>query len=96
MKILVWNCKMGFSDKRRFVRRLCPGIAVIPECSQTSIQSPDGDQFDGCWFGEDPSRFDARLLCIRHWVSFSIRFLYSAISLNEVGLTPSRTHQLFL
>jgi len=25
---------MGFSEKRRFVRHLCPGIAVIPECSQ--------------------------------------------------------------
>jgi hypothetical protein len=45
---------MGFSEKRRFVRHLCPDIAVIPECSQTSIQSPAGDQFECRWFGENP------------------------------------------
>ena len=56
MKILVWNCKMGFSDKHRFVRHLCPDIAVIPECSQGSIQSSDGDQFDGRWFGENSKK----------------------------------------
>ena len=38
---------MGFSEKRRFERPLCPDIAVIPECSQDAIKSPDGDQFDG-------------------------------------------------
>ncbi len=47
---------MGFSGKRRFVRHLCPDIAVIPECSQESIQSPEGDQFDGRWFGENPKK----------------------------------------
>jgi hypothetical protein len=56
MRILVWNCKTGFSKKRRFVRHLCPDIAVIPECSQGSIQSPDGDQFDCRWFGENPKK----------------------------------------
>jgi len=45
---------MGFSEKRRFVRHLCPDIAVIPECSQASIQSPAGDEFDCRWFGENP------------------------------------------
>ncbi len=56
MRILVWNCKLGFSDKRRFVRYLCPDIAVIPECSQSSIQSPAGDQFDCRWFGENSKK----------------------------------------
>jgi hypothetical protein len=47
---------MGFSDKRRFVRSLSPDIAVIPECSQGSIQSPAGDQFECRWFGENPKK----------------------------------------
>jgi len=47
---------MGFSEKRRFVRYFCPDIAVIPECSQGSIQSPAGDQFDCRWFGENPKK----------------------------------------
>jgi hypothetical protein len=47
---------MGFSRKRRFVRYLGPDIAVIPECSQASIQSAEGDQFDGLWFGENPKK----------------------------------------
>jgi hypothetical protein len=56
MKILVWNCKMGFSEKRRFVRHLCPDIAVIPECSKGSIEASVGDEFDGLWFGENPNK----------------------------------------
>jgi len=56
LRILVWNCKLGFSDKRRFVRNLCPDIAVVPECSQGSIQSPAGDQYDCRWFGENPKK----------------------------------------
>lgn len=56
MRILVWNCKMGFAEKRRFVRHLSPDIAVIPECSQGSVQSPDGDGFDCLWFGENKKK----------------------------------------
>jgi hypothetical protein len=47
---------MGFSQKRRFVRHLCADIAVIPECSQGSIESPAGDGFDCRWFGENPKK----------------------------------------
>jgi hypothetical protein len=47
---------MGFSQKRRFVRHLCADIAVIPECSQGSIQSPAEDGFDCRWFGENPKK----------------------------------------
>ncbi len=56
MRILVWNCKMGFAQKRRFVRYFCPDIAVIPECSRGSIESPEGDGFDCLWFGENPKK----------------------------------------
>lgn len=47
---------MGFSEKRRFVRHLCADIAVIPECSQRSIESPAGDEFEGVWFGTDANK----------------------------------------
>jgi hypothetical protein len=47
---------MAFSGKRRFVGYLRPDIAVIPECSQASIQSPGDDQFDCRWFGDNPKK----------------------------------------
>ncbi len=47
---------MGFLQKRRFVRNLCPDIAVIPECSKGSIEASVGDGFDGLWFGENPNK----------------------------------------
>ena len=47
---------MAFSQKRRFVRHLCADIAVIPECSQGSIESPAGDGFECLWFGENPKK----------------------------------------
>jgi exonuclease III len=47
---------MGFSQKRRFVRHLGADIAVVPECSRASTESPNGDGFDCLWFGENPRK----------------------------------------
>ena len=52
MRIVVWNCKMGFSRKWQFLESLSPDIAVIPECSMSSIDLAAKCGFAGRWFGD--------------------------------------------
>jgi hypothetical protein len=47
---------MAFSRKRHLVHDLRPDIAVIPECSQSSIQTPAEDGLNCLWFGENPKK----------------------------------------
>jgi exodeoxyribonuclease III len=52
MRIVVWNCRMGFGKKRELLYALKPDIAVIPECSQDAVNLCNGDGYSGCWWGD--------------------------------------------
>src|SRR6266851_1682539 len=56
MRIVVWNCKMAFSRKRQFLKNLSPDIAVIPECSRSSIDVAANCGSNGRWFGDNPKK----------------------------------------
>lgn len=53
MRILVWNCRMALGKKLDLLYKLCPDIAVIPECSRDSMQACRDDGFDSCWWGKN-------------------------------------------
>jgi hypothetical protein len=52
MRIVVWNCRMGFGKKRDILYALKPDISVIPECSQDAVNLCAGDGYSGCWWGD--------------------------------------------
>jgi hypothetical protein len=56
MRIVVWNYKMAFSRKWQFLEILSPDIAVIPECSKSSIDVATNRGFDGRWFCDKPQK----------------------------------------
>ena len=56
MRIVVWNCKMALSRKRRHLYDLRPDIAVIPECSRNCLELCLQDGFEGRWFGDNPRK----------------------------------------
>jgi len=43
MRIVVWNCRMGFDKKRDVLYALKPDVAVIPECSQDAVKLCNGE-----------------------------------------------------
>jgi exonuclease III len=45
MRIVSWNCNMGFEKKRDVVMSLQPDIAVLQECSAKDIANTDAPQF---------------------------------------------------
>jgi exonuclease III len=56
MRIVVWNCKMALERKRQHLYGLLPDIAVIPECSQDSLELCLQDGFEARWFGNNPQK----------------------------------------
>ena len=56
MRIVAWNCRMGFAKKRELLYRLCPDIAVISECSHDSMLASKQDGYDSCWWGENKNK----------------------------------------
>ena len=57
MKIVTWNCRLGFEGKAAHIFSNSPDIAVIQECSQKSTAMPGLDGYSGHWIGgEDQSR----------------------------------------
>jgi exonuclease III len=56
MRIVAWNCRMGFAKKRELLYKLRPDIAVISECSRDSMLTCKQDGFDSCWWGENKNK----------------------------------------
>lgn len=56
MRIVAWNCRMGFAKKRELLYNLRPDIAVISECSDDSMLVCKQDGFDSCWWGENKNK----------------------------------------
>jgi exonuclease III len=53
VRIVIWNCRMGFAKKRVFLHDLRPDIAIVPECSHASILSCKDDGYSVCWWGDN-------------------------------------------
>jgi exonuclease III len=56
MRIVVWNCRMALNKKRELLYGLRPDIAVIPECSQSSMLMSEADGFDTRWWGDNKNK----------------------------------------
>jgi exodeoxyribonuclease-3 len=56
MRIVAWNCRMGFSKKRELLYKLRPDVAVISECSHDSMLASKQDGYDSCWWGENKNK----------------------------------------
>lgn len=52
MRIVVWNCRMGFGKKREVLYALKPDVAVIPECSEDAIKLCTDEGYSACWWGD--------------------------------------------
>ena len=54
MRIVSWNCNMGFAKKREMVLRLQPDILVVQECSARDIAATDAPFKH--WVGANPHK----------------------------------------
>ncbi|WP_411375738.1 endonuclease/exonuclease/phosphatase family protein [Arthrobacter sp. MPF02] len=54
MRIVSWNCAMGFAKKRPLVEALKPDIAILPETSQRHIEETDAPF--KAWVGSNPHK----------------------------------------
>jgi exonuclease III len=56
VRLAVWNCRMALSKKRELLYGLQPDLAVIPECSQSSMLMCKADGFDSIWWGDNKNK----------------------------------------
>jgi len=56
MRIVIWNCRMALAKKREFLYQLRPDIAVIPECSRSSMLECSADGFETRWWGDNRNK----------------------------------------
>jgi hypothetical protein len=54
MRIVSWNCAMGYAKKRWLVEALQPDVAVLPEVSQKHIAETDAPF--KAWVGSNPHK----------------------------------------
>jgi hypothetical protein len=45
MKIVAWNCNMGFHKKYESLLALKPDVAIIPECANTDLIKKSATDF---------------------------------------------------
>jgi hypothetical protein len=108
VRIVVWNCRMGFAKKRGFIDKLRPDIAVIPECSRDSILACKEYGFAACWWGDNknkglgvlaanPWTLDAARRPTQKWIApvrvhGPLSFLLIAVWACPVGVTKERNY----
>jgi hypothetical protein len=51
LRIVTWNCGMALARKAPSLLALKPDIAVVQECSKSSVDDLHGHGFTGLWFG---------------------------------------------
>ena len=66
MRIVAWNCQMGFDKKVDALRSLNPDLAVISECSQKSALALRSHGYETLWFGSNVTKGMA-VLCSGGW-----------------------------
>src|ERR1035438_10304368 len=72
MRIVAWNCQMGFDKKVDAFRSLNPDLAVISECSQKSALALRSHRYETLWFGSNPQKGLA-VLCRGGWAIKAIQ-----------------------
>ena len=71
MRIVTWNCQMGFDKKADALLSQNPDVAVVPECSDKSTVSLQQRGYETLWFGSNPLK-GVGVFCRKGW---SIRAL---------------------
>ena len=56
MRVVTWNCQMGFAKKADFLFALQPDIAVIQECSKRSALAAAERGYLSLWFGGNKAK----------------------------------------
>lgn len=54
MRIVSWNCNMGFAKKRHLIEALQPDVAILPEVSMKAIA--ESDVPFKTWVGSNPNK----------------------------------------
>jgi exodeoxyribonuclease III len=54
MRIVTWNCQMGFDKKAGALLSQNPDVAVVPECSERSALALQQCGYEALWFGSNP------------------------------------------
>jgi hypothetical protein len=68
MRIVAWNCQMGFHKKVEAFSSHNSDLAVVSECSQDSALALRSRGFKTLWFGSNP-RKGMVVLCREAWVA---------------------------
>jgi exodeoxyribonuclease III len=66
MRIITWNCQMGFGNKASALLAQDPDIAVVPECSEKSVTSLQESGYKSSWFGSN-CRKGLAVFCRKGW-----------------------------
>jgi hypothetical protein len=59
MKIVAWNCNMGFHKKYETLLALDPDVAIIPECANIDFLKQSATDFkstSAIWIGDNPRK----------------------------------------
>jgi endonuclease/exonuclease/phosphatase family metal-dependent hydrolase len=67
MKLITWNCNMGFAKKARQLFQCRPDLAVVQECSEASTRT-GYEGYSGLWFGSNSNK-GLGVFCKEGWRS---------------------------
>jgi exodeoxyribonuclease-3 len=59
MRIVIWNCNMGFHNKYEALLALKPDVAIIPECANIDLIEKSAPEFrptSAIWIGDNPRK----------------------------------------
>jgi exonuclease III len=68
MKLITWNCNMGFEKKAQRLFQCEPDIAVVQECSEASTRAGYERGYTGLWFGSNSNK-GLGVFCREGWVA---------------------------
>ena len=71
MRIVTWNCQMGFDRKADALLSLNPDVAIVQECSEKSTVTFQQHGYETLWFGSNSNK-GVGVFCRKGW---SIRAL---------------------
>jgi exonuclease III len=66
MRIVTWNCQMGFDKKADALLSLNPDVAVVPECSEKSTGAFQRHGYETLWLGSNPLK-GLGVFCRKNW-----------------------------
>jgi exonuclease III len=66
MRIITWNCQMGFDKKAAELLSQNPDVAVVAECSEKSTVGLQQRGYETLWFGSNPLK-GLGVFCRKGW-----------------------------